>query len=278
MGYLGNGVQVFVLSMAVLMFNGGRSQGETPTTFQELIERMAIEREKLVQFSVDCILTGNLELLGFTNTGVREQAVVKIEYCRPEQHYLVNVTKKNVTSFGGTTGKLAISGESNKRLVVTPKSANLRLRPHQTPLVYFDPRGTGITSFGDTKRNSSFESVISSYLSWETDVKKEVKLTSDGFLHFEHSDSDLKLIVDSRDYWPTYYSFDAAKPQKWDVELKEVHGMRMPHVATLQYDGRSLNVEYVWNQVNQQVIGGDAAAQRIAALFHVAIERPVQPK
>jgi len=254
-----------------------RSKGETPKTFQELIERIAIEREKLIQFSVDCTMTGSLELLGFTKTGMREQ-VVTIEYCRPEQHYLVNVTKGSVTSFGGTTGQIVISGESDKKLIVKPKSAMLPLRPHQTPLVYFDPRGTGITSFGDTKRQASFESAISSYLLWTTDAKKEVKLASDGLLHFEHPDSDLNLIVDPKDYWPTYYSFQLTKPQTWSVELKEVHGMRLPHVATLQYDGQSLNVQYVWKQVNQHIVGGDAAAKRIADLYHVAVERPVQVK
>ena len=105
-----------------------------------------------------------------------------------------------------------------------------------------------------------------------------MKLTSDGLLHFEHSDSVLKLIVDSKDYWPTYFCFDPhpkGNTQIWNVELAEVHGMRLPCFAELQYNGKSLTIQYSWNQVNQPVVAGDVAAQRIAELYNVAIERPL---
>ena len=249
-----------------------------PKTFQELIERIAIEREKLVQFSVECTLTGSLELLGFPNVGEQARAVVTIEYCRPEQHYLVNITKGNVTSFRGTTGQILISGDSDKIMTLSPKSFMQPLRAHQTPLIYFDPRVTGITSVGDTKRSTSFESAISNFLAWKSDAKREVKLTRDGLLHFEHPDSDLELIVDSKDYWPTYFCFDPHpknNAQIWNVELAEVHGMRLPCFAELQYNGKSLTIQYSWNQVNQPVVAGDVAAQRIAELYNVAIERPL---
>lgn len=49
----------------------GTCLAETPKTFQELIERIAIEREKLIQFSVECRLSGSVEILGFERHGAR---------------------------------------------------------------------------------------------------------------------------------------------------------------------------------------------------------------
>lgn len=178
--------------------------------------------------------------------------------------------------FSGASGELTLSGSSDKKLVVTPRHLMLPLAVHRTNLIYFDPRATGIASCGDTLGRTSFESVIGNYLLWKADLIKEVKIGNEGLLVFDHESSDLTLWVDpKRGYWPTFYSFHPGqKAQTWNVELKETHGMWLPDSATVKCNGKSVDVMYLWSQVNEAVVGGDASANRIAENFGTTVVRP----
>lgn len=254
--------------------------------FRELILRMAVEREKLVQFAVDCTVTGVLHspfLPSNVDGTAANRSQYRFEYSRVENHSVV--AYRSELSSGNT--EFRVMGVSGKCKFYTDNDTLLVKDRDDLPVTYgigkelpqfFDPRATGLGACGDLAKSSSFEKICSNLMNWKLNDRVQNK---EGIFEYKSVVRGIELLVDSKQgYWPKKFVFappSSKSSTEWSSELEKTLGYYVPRKSTLKCnsgDAKTTTTEFIfdWESINEPFSTGFEAVERFAHIYDFKIE------
>lgn len=207
--------------------------------------RMATEREKLVQYTVDIRATGNYDYTKAGRSGevadrqIRQVIEQHIEYSRLDKHAIL----AQRVSANGNRGSWFLIGESDGVIFLKRENEELqvngavRLAPvprDEYPCRCVDPRAIGMLTYYDFMVHTSLETLLGGML---TEPTASVKGAREKDL-IKFDEKSLAYAFDaSRGYFPIEMRFNPGKDQlHWKTEVEQVEGNYLPVKATLELD------------------------------------------
>jgi hypothetical protein len=209
----------------------------------DLLTNVISEREKFLQYSVECTVTGPVGNLSTFRKGWSTDAQSKTkgfyEYSRIDQHYVTAVRDLGETpevwrilGVSGDSGFIGLDGN----LKIVDASRNFLARdPEQTKLRLFDPLAVGLVFCSDFFNGNSIETQLG-YLLQDSQTKGLSTLEKKDKKVEWRKDITTRMIFDSKhSYWPLSLKWTNGEIDgvEWEIELGRFNEYDVPKVASL---------------------------------------------
>lgn len=259
--------------------------GQVKREVNDLIGRMAAEREQIIQYVVRCRVEGSLgELTGLSSGWIPKndaETEVYYEFSRIDQHYVTAVRNlKNapdVWYLRGTSGSVGLSGKTGSAIEIRDlnSAANrnfLRTDQRHSPLLLFDPMAIGLVFCGDFRTGLTFEAQIAGFLDSPPDLAHSIQHDKNGIVTWT-SNTDTTIVIDTkRSHWPLSLDYNRGNIT-WDIQLGKYKDFDVPLSATLKCKvGRTerydvTKIKFQWERINEPVSVGHDCIPRIGKLL-----------
>lgn len=253
----------------------------------DLFLRMAAERERFVQYTVNCEIIGPFGDLSSILPGWRprkeSRMEVYLESSRVDQHYVIALRDMSVNPpdwrLRGVSGNLGLSRTLTKELELrdidtVQHRTFMQAQPGHTRSRLFDPMAIGLYFCGEFITGVSHETLISQWLGHSNYPTMHFK-EEQGIVTFnENFDKEIK-IDKTRSYWPISLRFEKGTVS-WAVELGKFKEYDVPVHATLgcksPNGATTTDIRLQWLSVNEPIKAGRDSAERLAAKFGFTIK------
>lgn len=261
---------------------------------RELMVRVIAEREKLIQYSVDVKVHGELpkviEVLGVPQSA-QSKTLLQLEYSRHSSHYVVLACPEpsasaKVWDIFGNIGGFAFRGRSNENIKFV-EFAPIKVQP-ETELMFFDPRAVGLLDWEQYSRGGRYERSASALTHFGEDSRVSFQ---DGKWVAQWPEQGLRIAFDpQRAYWPTSMDLEpkgGQLEQHWRVTLGTHLGIHAPRSAEFklvktnergrELESQVVHFDFEWNFINETFRWGyEANMKRLGEFFDIPVE--LKPK